>query len=122
MSDGMELNDEVRLSDDVVFDEYFNSVGEKVVTARRDRDVLMTAKMLAKLYGVDVSTVRKQLKDIFADKTLDKKAVSEIIAHKADDGKLYETRYYDESVIVELARRLRSEEAKALREWLDGKN
>ncbi|MDR2063336.1 MAG: hypothetical protein LBQ02_00885 [Candidatus Nomurabacteria bacterium] len=122
MSDKMGLSDEVRLSDDLVFDEFVNSVGEKVVTARRDRDVLMTAKMLARLYGVDVSTVRKQLKDIFADKTLNKKAVSEIIAHRADDGKLYETRYYDESVIVELARRLRSEEAKALREWLDGKN
>jgi hypothetical protein len=110
MSDEMGLNDEVRLSDDVVFDEFVNSVGEKITTTRRDKDLLMTAKMLARLYGVDVSTVRKQLKDIFADKTLDKKAVSEIIAHRAEDGKLYETRYYDESVIVELAQRLR--------EWL----
>ncbi|MDR2063478.1 MAG: hypothetical protein LBQ02_01650 [Candidatus Nomurabacteria bacterium] len=49
-------------------------------------------------------------------------SVSEVITHRADDGKLYETRYYDGSVIAELARRLRSEEAKTLREWLDGKN
>lgn len=51
--------------------------------------------MLAKLYGVNISTVRKQLKDIFDSKVFEKKSVSEIIAHCADDGKLYETRYYD---------------------------
>jgi hypothetical protein len=81
----------------------------------------MTAKMLAKLYGVDVSTVRKQLSEIFKSKVLDKKSVSEIIAHRAADGKLYETRYYDQSVIVELGLRLRSDEARAFREWVDNR-
>jgi hypothetical protein len=111
------MSDEIRLSDDVVFDEFVNSVGEKILTARRDKDLLMTARELARLYGVDVSTVRKQLKDIFDSKLLVKKSVSEIIAHRADDGKLYETRYYDQSVIFELGLRLRSDEAKAFREW-----
>jgi hypothetical protein len=113
------MNDEVRLSDDLVFDGFTSSVGEKILVLRRDRDVLLTAKMLARLYGVDISTVRKQLKEIFADKVLNRKAVSEIIAHRADDGKLYETHYYDQSVIFELAQRLRSDEAKAFQDWLD---
>ena len=115
------MNDEIRISNDIVFDEYKNSVGEIISTARRDKDLLMTAKMMAKLYGVDVSTIRKQLNTIFDEKVLAKKSVSEIIAHRAGDGKLYETRYYDETVIFELARRLRSDEAKILREWLDGR-
>ena len=115
------MNDEIRISNDIVFDEYKNSVGEIISTARRDKDLLMTAKMLAKLYGVDVSTVRKQLADIFGDKVLGEKSVSEIIAHRASDGKLYETRYYDETVLFELAKRLRSDEAKILREWLDSR-
>jgi hypothetical protein len=111
------MNDELRLQNELTFDEYKNSVGESFVVARRDRDVLMTAKMLAGVYGVDVSTVRKQLKEIFAEGVLVKKSVSEVIAHRAADGKLYETRYYDESVIVALGLRLRSEEARAFREW-----
>jgi hypothetical protein len=112
------MNDEIRFSNDLTFDSYKNSVGEEITTLLRDKDILLTSKMLAKLYGVDISTIRKQLKTIFDEKVLNKKAVSEIIAHRADDGKLYETRYYDESVIVELGLRLRSDEAKAFQEWL----
>jgi hypothetical protein len=112
------MSNEIRISDDLVFDDFTNSVGEKIVVVKRDRDILMTAKMLARLYGVDISTVRKQLKDIFASKVLVKKSVSEIIACRANDGKLYETRYYDDSVIVELGLRLRSDEAKAFQEWI----
>lgn len=106
------MNDEIRFSDDLTFEQYKNSVGENVITLVRDKDILLTAKMLAKLYGVDVSTIRKQLSDIFDSKVLNKKAVSEIIVHRASDGKLYETRCYDENVIVELGLRLRSAEAK----------
>lgn len=116
------MNDEIRFSDDLTFDQYKNSVGENITTLVRDRDILLTAKMLAKLYWVDISTIRKQLKDIFNSKVLEKKAVNGTIAHHADDGKLYETRYYDESVIVELGLRLRSDEAKAFREWIMSRN
>ena len=115
------MNDEIRFSDDLTFDQYKNSVGENITLLIRDKDILLTAKMLAKLYGVDVSTIRKQLRDIFDNKVLTRKSVSEIIAHRADDGKLYETRYYDENVIVELGLRLRSDEAKLFREWLNSR-
>jgi hypothetical protein len=113
------MNDEIRLSNDLVFDEFVSSVGEKILVLRRDSDVLLTAKMLAKLYGVDISTVRKQLKEIFADKVLRRKAVSEVIAHRAGDGKLYETRYYNEQAIVELGLHLRSDVAKEFRGWVE---
>jgi hypothetical protein len=112
------MTDEIRLSNDLVFDEFTSSVGEKILVLRRDRDVLLTAKMLARLYGVDISTIRKQLKDIFASNVLNRKSVSEIIPHRADDGKLYETRYYNQSIIFELGLRLRSDEAKAFQDWL----
>jgi hypothetical protein len=115
------MNDELRFSDDLTFDQYKNSVGENIITLVRDKDILLTAKMLAKLYGVDISTIRKQLRDVFDHKVLDKKSVSEIIAHRADDGKLYETRYYDENVVIELGLRLRSDEAKAFRAWLESR-
>ncbi|MCL2870000.1 hypothetical protein FWF48_04355 [Candidatus Saccharibacteria bacterium] len=115
------MNDEIRFSDDLTFDQYKNSVGENITLLIRDQDILLTAKMLAKLYGVDISTVRKQLKDIFGQKVLNKKSVSEVIAHRAADGKLYDTRYYDQNVIVELGLHLHSDEAKALRFWLDNR-
>ncbi|MDR1970108.1 MAG: hypothetical protein LBQ11_02060 [Candidatus Nomurabacteria bacterium] len=46
------MSNEIRISDDLVFDDFTNSVGEKIIVVKRDRDILMTAKMLAKLYGV----------------------------------------------------------------------
>jgi hypothetical protein len=61
------MTDELRLQNELTFDEYKNPVGGRsvrnepsFVVARRDAEVLMTAKMLAGVYGVDVSTIRKR--------------------------------------------------------------
>jgi len=105
----------------LIFERYKNQANEIIVTLVRDSNTLMTAKMMSKLYGVDISTIRKQLQSIFDNKVLDKKLVSEIIAHRASDGKLYETRYYNEDIIVELGLRLRSEGARSFRNWLKSK-
>jgi hypothetical protein len=112
------MNDEIRLQNELTFDQFVGSVEENVLVLRRDKDFLMTAKMLGLLYGVDVSTIRKSLRQMFKDKRLDKKSVSEILPHRADDGKLYETRYYNEQAIVELGLHLRSDVAREFRTWV----
>jgi DNA-binding GntR family transcriptional regulator len=113
------MTDEIRLQGELTLDTFVSSVGEKVLVLRRDRDVLLTAKMLSKLYGVNISTVRKALRVLYRSGVLDKKSVSEILPHRADDGKLYETRYYNEQAIVELGLHLRSDVAREFRGWVE---
>jgi len=113
------MTDEIRIQNKLTFDTFVNSVSENILVARRNRDFLMTAKMIAKLYGVDITTIRKSLKQMFNSKQLNKKLVSEIQAHRADDGKLYETRYYNEHAIVALGLSLRSPEAKVFQAWAE---
>jgi prophage antirepressor-like protein len=111
--------DEIRVQDELTFDTFTNSVSENILVLRRDHDFLMTAEMLAKLYGVNISTIRKALRHMYKDKKLDKKSVSEILPHRATDGKLYETRYYNEAAIIELGLHLRSPEAKTFQTWVE---
>ena len=115
------MSDEIRMQNELTFDTFKNSVEENVLVVRRDQDFLMTVKMIAKLYGVDVSTVRKSLRQMFWRKELRKKSVSEILPHRADDGKLYETRYYNHVAIVKLGLALRSPEAKSFQNWIENR-
>jgi hypothetical protein len=46
------MTDEIRIQNELVFDTFTNSVGDEIMLARLSGDVLMTAKMIAKLYGV----------------------------------------------------------------------
>ena len=113
------MSDEIRIQNELTFDTFTNSVSENILVVRRDQDFLMTAKMLAKLYGVDITTIRKSLRQMFRKKELSKKSVSEILPHRAVDGKLYETRYYNQVAIVKLGLSLRSPEAKSFQAWVE---
>ena len=73
----------------------------------------MTAKEIAKLYGVSLAYIRIKLKKLFILKTLNKKQVSNIFSHQANDGKLYETRYYNAEAIIAVGI-----EAVAFQKWL----
>jgi hypothetical protein len=113
------MSDEIRIQNELTFDTFVGSVGENILVLRRDKDFLMTAKMLGLLYGVDVSTIRKSLRGLYRSGVLDKKSVSEILPHRAGDGKLYKTRYYNERAIVELGLHLWSSVAREFRGWVE---
>jgi hypothetical protein len=113
------MNDEIRLQNELTFETFAGSVSEKILVLRRNKDFLMTAKMLGLLYGVNITTIRKALRALYRSGELDKKSVSEILPHRAGDGKLYETRYYNEHAIVELGLHLRSSVAREFREWVE---
>jgi hypothetical protein len=113
------MSDEIRIQNELTFDTFASSVGENILVLRRNKDFLMTAKMLAQLYGVNISTIRKALRTLYRSGELDKKSVSGILPHRAGDGKLYETRYYNEQAIVELGFHLRSPVAKEFQAWVE---
>jgi hypothetical protein len=112
------MNDEIRLVSELSGDTYKNSSGSEIAVIKIGSDVLMTSKEMAKIYGVGVPVISKKLKRIFSENGLNKKQVSSILTHKADDGKLYRTTYYNSQVIVLIGTMLKSPEAEAFQKWL----
>ena len=72
---------------------------------------------IAELFGVDRSVVTKHLKNIFDTEELDKVSVCAKIAHTAEDGKTYQTQFYNLDAIISVGYRVNSTQATAFRIW-----
>ena len=112
------MNDEVRLVSELTGDTYKNTSGSEITVIKVANDVLMTSKEMAKMFGVGVPAVNKKMKKIFDGGELVKKKVSSILTHKAADGKLYRTTYYNSQVIMRIGLMLKSTEAEVFQKWL----
>lgn len=115
------MSDGVRLVSEVSSDTYINSSGLEIAVIKIANDVLMTTKEMSKFYGVSVLTICKKLKKLFADSGVNKKQVNSILTHKASDGKLYRTTFYNSQVIIAIGIILKSPEAKQFQEWLSSR-
>ena len=60
----------------------------------------LSQKMIAQLFGVDRTVISKHLKNIFEIQELFEISVSAIIAHTAEDGKNYKTKFYNLDAII----------------------
>lgn len=112
------MSDETRFVSEMSGDTYKNSNGSEIAVIKVANDVVMTSKEMAKMFGVSIPVISKKLKRIFSDGTLNKKQVSSILTHKADDGKLYRTTFYNSQVVVRIGAMLKSSEAEAFQNWL----
>lgn len=115
------MSDEVRLISEMSSNTYRNSSGSEITVIKIANDVLMTTKEMSKFYGVSVPTICKKLRKLFADSGVNEKQVSSILTHKASDGKLYRTTFYNSQVIIAIGAMLKSPEAKQFQEWLSTK-
>lgn len=115
------MSNGVRLVSEISSDTYINSNGSEIAIIKIANDVLMTTKEMSKFYGVSVPTICKKLKKLFADSGVNEKQVSSILTHKASDGKLYRTAFYNSQVIIAIGTMLKSPEAKQFQEWLNTK-
>ena len=112
------MSNGVRLVSEVSSNTYINSRGSEVAVIKIANDVLMTTKEMSKFYGVSVPTICKKLKKLFADSGVNEKQVSSILTHKASDGKLYRTTFYNSQVIIAIGTILKSPEAERFQKWL----
>ena len=67
----------------------------KVEIFLRNETVWLTQAKIAELFGVDRSVVTKHLKNIFESGELDEDSVCANFAHTANDGKTYQTKFYN---------------------------
>jgi hypothetical protein len=77
----------------------------------------LTQKRMAELFGVGVPAISKQLKNIFTNNELHPDSVISILETTAEDGKKYQTQYYNLDAVISVGYRVNSAQATQFRIW-----
>ena len=83
----------------------------------KDETIWCTQKAMAALFDVDRSVITKHLKNIFGLNELNQDSVCAIFAHTAEDGKTYNTQFYNLDAIISVGYRVNSLRATQFRQW-----
>ena len=89
----------------------------KVQVIIRDETLWCTQKAMAQLFGVDRTVVSKHLKNIFESAELQQDSVCAKLAHTAEDGKIYNTQFYNLDAVISVGYRVNSLQATRFRQW-----
>lgn len=82
-----------------------------------DESVWLTQKLIAELFDKARSTITEHLKNIFAENELDENSVCREFRHTGNDGKQYNTKYYNLDAIISVGYRVNSKKATQFRQW-----
>ena len=83
----------------------------------KDDTIWLTQKLIAELFEKDRSVITKHLKGVFSDGELSENSVCANFAHTANDGKKYNTKYYNLRAITAVGYRVNSHRATEFRKW-----
>ena len=91
---------------------------DKGIQVRYENETLwMTQKAIAELFDVQRPAITKHLNNIFNENELDKNSVCSKMEHTAEDGKKYQTEYYNLDAIISVGYRVNSLRATQFRRW-----
>lgn len=97
---------------------YQTSDGEISLDVRlENQTVWLTQKQIAELFGTKRPAVTKHLSNIFNSAELKEKSVCSILEHTAEDGKVYNTKFYNLDAIISVGYRVNSHNATQFRIW-----
>ena len=97
---------------------YTAPTGEiRVDVLLQDESVWLTQKAIAELFGVQRPAITKHLINIFESGELNEISVSSILEHTAEDGKNYQTKFYNLDAIISVGYRVNSAKATQFRIW-----
>ncbi len=77
----------------------------------------VSQKTMAQIFEIDRTVITKHLKNIFQCGELDKNQVCANFAHTAEDGKNYNTEFYNLDAIISVGYRVNSKKATEFRIW-----
>lgn len=89
----------------------------KVEVILRNESIWLTQKRMAELFGVGVPAISKHLKNIFESGELEPSSVISILETTAEDGKSYQTQYYNLDAVISVGYRVNSVQATQFRIW-----
>lgn len=83
----------------------------------KNETIWATQKAISQLFDVDRTVVSKHLKNIFESSELQQDSVCAKFAHTAEDGKTYNTQFYNLDAIISVGYRVNSVRATQFRQW-----
>ena len=89
----------------------------KVEVLLANETLWLTQKRMAELFGVGVPAISKHLKNIFDSNELNPDSVISILETTAEDGKKYQTQYYNLDAVISVGYRVNSAQATQFRIW-----
>lgn len=109
-------NKMIASNNDIVFFKKDN--GETNIELLINGDTLwVTQKTMAEIFDVQRPAITKHLKNIFEDGELNKNQVCSKMEHTANDGKTYNTEFYNLDAIISVGYRVNSKKATEFRIW-----
>jgi hypothetical protein len=97
---------------------YTSADGEvRVDVFVNDETVWLAQKAIGELFGVQRPAISKHLGNIFSSGELIENSVSSILEHTAEDGKSYQTKFYNLDAIISVGYRVNSKQATQFRIW-----
>ena len=97
---------------------FTSQAGENNIEVRvEDETVWLTQKLISELFDKGRSTITEHLKNIFVEGELDENSVCREFRHTANDGKIYQTKYYNLDAIISVGYRVNSKKATQFRQW-----
>jgi hypothetical protein len=94
-----------------------SAINENIEVRYEDENLWLTQKLISNLYGVEVNTINYHIKKIFADDELEENAVIRNFRITANDGKTYNTKHYNLSMIIAIGFKVDNEKAVQFRKW-----
>ena len=79
--------------------------------------VWLSQKQMAELFDKDRRTVTEHIRNIFKESELEEISVCRKFRHTAEDGKYYDTQYYNLDVIISVGYRVKSQRGTQFRIW-----
>jgi prophage maintenance system killer protein len=99
----------------VVFHPKGNKISLEV--ALKDETVWLTQAQMAELFLTERSVITKHINNILQSKELRKNSVCAFFAHTAQDGKVYNTQFYNLDMIISVGYRVNSKRGTQFRIW-----
>lgn len=95
----------------------FENQNVKLEVNMKDETVWLTQNQMAELFGKDRKTITRHIQNIYKDGELEENSVCSFFEHTANDGKTYNTQYYNLDMIISVGYRVKSKNGILFRKW-----
>lgn len=97
---------------------YQNQEGKIQIDVHLENEtVWLTQAQMSELFGKGRTTITEHILNIFKEGELEENSVCRNFRHTANDGKNYETKYYNLDVIISVGYRVKSKQGTQFRIW-----
>lgn len=95
----------------------FENQKVKLEVNMKEETVWLTQAQMAQLFGKDRKTITRHIQNIYKDAELEEKQVCSFFEHTANDGKKYNTQFYNLDMIISVGYRVKSQNGIIFRKW-----